>query len=63
MSSALNDKDLKELCGFYGGAGYNCEHWEQVLRHLEKGSRKKAAVLLDFVQMRVALPKFFSTFS
>ena len=33
-SSALNDKDLKELCGFYGGAGYNCEHWEQVLRHL-----------------------------
>ena len=32
MSLALNEKDLKELCGFYGGAGYNCEHWEQVLR-------------------------------
>merc|ERR1712083_1176456 len=20
----------RELCGFYGGAGYNCEHWDQV---------------------------------
>ena len=19
----------QELCGFYGGAGYNCEHWDQ----------------------------------
>merc|ERR1712004_224908 len=23
----------RELCGFYGGAGYNCEHWEQA-RHI-----------------------------
>ena len=29
----IQHNNRQELCGFYGGAGYNCEHWDQAFHH------------------------------